>query len=107
MSCLYSSEFSESLDRRSINLSACTCKTNKKMVVMCLPPLDTLSQIRESGERKNPSFSIKNVLSSLVSFPPPLWRREVVRSSWEVDDFLPKRKAKVAHSSHVMTCSSL
>ena len=31
----------------------------------------------------------------------------MVRFSWEVDGFLPKRKGKVAHSSCVMTCYDL
>ena len=82
-------------------------KRNKKMAVMHPPPLRCLSHIRESGESKSPSFSVKNVLASVASFPPPLWRREVVRYSWEVDDFLLKRKGKVVHSSRVMTRSSL
>ena len=36
-----------------------------------------------------------------------LWRRVVVRFSWEVGDFLPKRKGKGALYSRVMTCSSI
>ena len=39
--------------------------------------------------------------------PPPLSRRVVVLFSWEVNDFLPKRKGKVALCLRVMTCSSL
>ena len=39
--------------------------------------------------------------------PFSLWRRAVVRFSWEVDDFLTKRKGKVALCLRVMTRSSL
>ena len=46
---LLSLGFSESSDRRGINLVARTCKTNKTLVVGCWPPLRCLSQTEKIG----------------------------------------------------------
>ena len=57
--------------------------------------------------RNQSVFSIKSILPSMVSPPLSLWRRAVVRSTWEVGDSLPKWKGKVVLCPHFMTCSSL
>ena len=61
----------------------------------------------EIWREKESIFFSQESLTFYGVIPSSLWRMAVVRFSWEVDDFLSKRKGKVALCLHVMTCSSL
>ena len=73
----------------------CTCRLSDAKVRFINPKREI-----------NPYFSVKSVLPSTVSPPLSLWRRVVVRFTWEIGNSLPKRKGKVVLCSRVMTCYS-
>ena len=60
---MWSPEFSESVDRRSIHQLAATCKTNKKTtVVFRRPSDDKVSLIPQDFELRVAKISIQNLV---------------------------------------------
>ena len=64
---VWSLEFSESVDRRSIHQLAATCKTNKKTTVVFRRPFDgKVSFFLEDLEFGTTVISIRNILPHLM-----------------------------------------
>ena len=88
-------------------MPAYTCKTNKKTAVVH-PAASPMPKSDQGIWRVKELVFFNQVCHTFFGVIPSSFMEEGGGPlSWEVDDFLPKRKGKVAHSSHVMTCSSL
>ena len=87
---MWSPEFLESVDRRSIHQLAATCKTNKKTtVVFCRPSDGKVSLFLEDLELRATVISIRNIVAIWCDLLLFYGGGKEDLSFWRVDDFFP------------------